>query len=123
MAKIIGITEHFQHFVAELQESFWGDLQARTQQAAQRFFDALSERQPLHGEPALRALGSAPGLPQRILRTRFRDQVWHPAVAGGAHPQARFSARGGAEVSDAAVDRMLKKRIERQWANLLRRGQ
>jgi putative transposase len=45
MAKIIPITEHFQHFVAELQESFWGDLQARTQQAAQKFFDALSERQ------------------------------------------------------------------------------
>jgi putative transposase len=45
MAKIIPITEHFQHFVGELQESFWGDLQARTQQAAQKFFDALSERQ------------------------------------------------------------------------------
>jgi len=45
MAKIIAISEHFQHFVAELRESFWGDLQARTQQAAQRFFDALSERQ------------------------------------------------------------------------------
>src|SRR5207244_5293499 len=39
------IGEHFQHFVAELQESFWGDLQARTQQAAQKFFNALSERQ------------------------------------------------------------------------------
>ncbi len=45
MAKIIPISEHFQHFVAELRESFWGDLQARTQQAAQKFFDALSERQ------------------------------------------------------------------------------
>jgi hypothetical protein len=45
MAKIIPISEHFQHFVAELQESFWGDLQARTQQAAQKFFAAVSERQ------------------------------------------------------------------------------
>src|SRR5260221_8882858 len=45
MAKIIPIGEHFQHFVTELQESFWGDLQARTQQAAQKFFDGLSERQ------------------------------------------------------------------------------
>jgi hypothetical protein len=26
MAKIIPITEHFQHFLSELQESFWGDL-------------------------------------------------------------------------------------------------
>jgi transposase-like protein len=31
--------------VAELQESFWGDLQGRVQQAAQRFFQQLSERQ------------------------------------------------------------------------------
>ncbi len=45
MAKIVAISEHFQHFVAELQESFWGDLQARTQQAAQRVFDALSEQE------------------------------------------------------------------------------
>ncbi len=45
MAKIIAITEHFQHFVQDLQESFWGDLQARTRQAAQQFFDALSEQQ------------------------------------------------------------------------------
>jgi hypothetical protein len=46
MAKIIGITDHFQHFVAELQESFWGDLQAWTRQAAQQFFAALSEPPP-----------------------------------------------------------------------------
>jgi hypothetical protein len=45
MAKVTPISEHFQHFVAELQDSFWGDLERRTQQAAQRFFDALSERQ------------------------------------------------------------------------------
>ena len=29
MAKITPITEHFQYFMAELRESFWGDLQAR----------------------------------------------------------------------------------------------
>jgi transposase-like protein len=45
MAKIIPITEHFQHFVEELKESFWGDLQGRAQQAAQKFFQQLSERQ------------------------------------------------------------------------------
>ena len=42
MAKIIPITEHFQHFVAELQESFWGDLQARTQQACAEVFRTRS---------------------------------------------------------------------------------
>ena len=45
MAKIIPITEHYQHFVEELQESFWGDLQGRAQQAAQKFFQQVSERQ------------------------------------------------------------------------------
>jgi hypothetical protein len=44
MAKIIPITEDFQHFVKDLQESFWGDVEARTRQAAQKFFDLLSER-------------------------------------------------------------------------------
>jgi len=45
MAKIIPITEHFQHFVAELKESFWGDLQGEAQRAAKKFFELLSERQ------------------------------------------------------------------------------
>lgn len=45
MAKVTPISEHFQHFVEDLQENFWGDLESRTQQAARRFFDALSERQ------------------------------------------------------------------------------
>ena len=97
MAKIIAISEHFQHFVEELQESFWGDLEARTRQAAQQFFDG-SERaaaRSLHGEPALRAHGPAPGLPQRVLRTGFRDQVRHAAAARGAHAQAGVPARGG----------------------------
>jgi putative transposase len=45
MAKVTPITEHFQHFVADLKESFWGELQGQTQKAAQRLFDLLSERQ------------------------------------------------------------------------------
>ena len=56
MAKIIPITEHFQHFVEELKESFWGDLQGEAQRAAKRLFELLSERQrdrymvnPRHG--------------------------------------------------------------------------
>ena len=43
MAKVIPITERFQHFVEELQESFWGDLQGRTR-AAWKFFELDSER-------------------------------------------------------------------------------
>jgi transposase-like protein len=45
MAKIIPITEHFQHFLAEMKESFWGDLYGQTRQAWQQFFELESERQ------------------------------------------------------------------------------
>jgi hypothetical protein len=39
MAKIVPITEHFQHFLAEMKESFWGDLYGQTRQAWQQFFE------------------------------------------------------------------------------------
>ena len=45
MAKVIPITEQFQHFVSELKESFWGDLQGQVQQSMRRLFELLSERQ------------------------------------------------------------------------------
>jgi putative transposase len=45
MAKVTPITEHFQHFVKDLQESFWGDLQGQVEQSAKKFFELLSERQ------------------------------------------------------------------------------
>src|SRR5437660_7066550 len=45
MAKIIPISEHFQHFLAEMKESFWGDLYGQTKLAWQRFFELQSERQ------------------------------------------------------------------------------
>jgi putative transposase len=44
MAKITSITEHFQHFLADLKESFWGDLEGRTQVAWKHFLEAESER-------------------------------------------------------------------------------
>ena len=45
MAKIIPIEEHFQHFLSELKESFWGELYGQTRQAWQKFFELESERQ------------------------------------------------------------------------------
>ena len=45
MAKVTPITEHFQHFVQELKESFWGDMQGQVQKVAKKFFELLSERQ------------------------------------------------------------------------------
>ena len=45
MAKVTPITEHFQHFVQELKESFWGDWQGQVKKSAEKFFSLLSERQ------------------------------------------------------------------------------
>jgi len=44
MTKIVSISEHFQHFLADLKESFWGDLEGRTKLAWKQFFEAESER-------------------------------------------------------------------------------
>jgi hypothetical protein len=45
MAKIIPITEHFQHFLKKMKESFWGDVYGRTKLAWKQFLEADSERQ------------------------------------------------------------------------------
>ena len=45
MAKVTPITEACQHFLGEMKESFWGDLNGRTKLAWQRFFELQSERQ------------------------------------------------------------------------------
>jgi len=44
MAKKTTITEHFQNFLTDLKESFWGDLEARTRLAWKRFLEQESER-------------------------------------------------------------------------------
>jgi len=44
MAKVTEITEHFQHFVSELQDSFWGDVYGRTRIAWRQFWNAESLR-------------------------------------------------------------------------------
>lgn len=44
MAKITTITEHFQHFLVDLKEGFWGDLEAKTRLAWKHFLESESER-------------------------------------------------------------------------------
>ena len=44
MLKLAPATEQFQHFVSNLRESFWGDLNGRTREAWKKFFEADSER-------------------------------------------------------------------------------
>ncbi len=45
MAKVTPISEHFQHFLADLKETFWGDVYGQSRLAWQRFFQLESERQ------------------------------------------------------------------------------
>jgi putative transposase len=45
MAKIIPITEHFQHFLAEMKESFWGDVYGQTTVVWKQLLEAESRRQ------------------------------------------------------------------------------
>ena len=44
MAKISSIDEHLQHFLTDLKESIWGDLEAKTRLAWKQFLEAESER-------------------------------------------------------------------------------
>ena len=45
MAKVTPITEHFQHFLADLKDSFWGDLYGETKRAWKKFFEGESARE------------------------------------------------------------------------------
>src|SRR5205085_418299 len=45
MMKLAPATEQFQHFVSNLRENFWGNLNDKTREAWQKFFEADSERQ------------------------------------------------------------------------------
>lgn len=47
MAKVAPITQRYQQFLAELRETFWGDLYGQTRQAWKAFFEAQSERERL----------------------------------------------------------------------------
>jgi putative transposase len=61
MAKVTEISEHFQHFVSELQDSFWGDMYGRTRVAWQQFWNTESLRardQWMELEPYQRADGA-----------------------------------------------------------------
>jgi hypothetical protein len=45
MKKLAPVTEHFQHFVQQLKESFWGDVYDKGKQAVKELLEADSERQ------------------------------------------------------------------------------
>ena len=45
MRKVTPITEQFQHFVEDLKESFWGDLNGKVQVAVKHVLEEDSRRQ------------------------------------------------------------------------------
>ena len=45
MAKIIPITEHYQHFLQEMKESFWGDVYGETRRLWKELLEADSRRE------------------------------------------------------------------------------
>ena len=110
MAKIIPITEHFQHFLAEMKESFWGDLYGQTQAGVAAVFRAAvgaAARPVFRGWDAYeRRRGRRRDLSQRLLRAGFRDPLRHHSAAHRAHPGEELSA-GGAEAISAAGRRSL----------------
>jgi putative transposase len=79
MAKITPIDEHFQHFLTDLKESFWGDLEGRTRLAWKRFLEAESERmrglwsatEAYERAPQRRTGGYRNGYYERDFVTRF----------------------------------------------------
>lgn len=44
MAKGTSIDEYFQHFLVDLKESFWGDLEQKTRLTWKQFLESESER-------------------------------------------------------------------------------
>ena len=65
MTKIVSISEHFQHFLTDLKESFWGDLEAHPPPAPGR----RSAPSPSHSDEE-RSLTARAGNPAPAKRTR-----------------------------------------------------
>ncbi len=51
MQRVVPITEQFQRFVAELKESFWGEVYGRARLFWQKFLEAGSAPEGLSSRP------------------------------------------------------------------------
>ena len=95
MAKIVPITEHYQHFLAEMKERFWGDLDGRRKLGWKRALETESEgeRDRLRDagvRPATSAAAAA--IPQRLLRAGLCDPSRDDPAAHRACPRQELSA-------------------------------
>ena len=105
MAKIVPITEHFQHFLAEMKESFWGRfVWANEARLAAVFRAAMWERQRDRYSgwaPYERRQGQRRRYRNGLLSERFRDAIRDHSPAHRAHPGEKFSGGGVAAFSTA----------------------
>jgi putative transposase len=72
MAKIIPITEHFQHFLEEMKESFWGDVYGETKLAWKQLLEADSRRQ--RDRYAVREAYQRRGSPKQPYRNGYYER-------------------------------------------------
>ena len=94
MAKIIPITEHFQHFLREMKESFGGDVYGQTRLSWRGFLELESQRQRdrfsgwgRYERGSGKRRDYRKGYYERNFVTRFGT-----LRLGGAHPGEEFSA-------------------------------
>ena len=92
MAKIIPIRECFQHFLAEMKESFWGDLYGRTQLAWQRFFELEwgRQRDRFSGWGRYERAGRQPPGCIAMVTNELCNSIRHHPAADRAHPREEF---------------------------------
>src|SRR5580704_2938008 len=105
MAKIIPITEHFQHLLAEMKEGFWGDVYGQTKLAWKQFLEADSQRQrdryavrEAYQRRSSRRQPYRNGYYERDFVTRLgtiRLRVAHPGEKFSAARTGTVSATGG----------------------------
>jgi hypothetical protein len=92
MTKIVSIDEHFQHFLADMKESFWGDLEGKTKLGLEAsFLEAESERMRdryLLLDSHERGPRQPSQLSQRLLREGLCDPLRHHPAAHRPCPRA-----------------------------------
>ncbi len=101
MRRVIPITEQYQHFVADLQGSFWGDCYGQ----ARRFVNQAIERESIRLREAYlhceRYQRTAARPAQRLLLSRFSDPFWLLTSEDRAQPHPQFPAFGHPALSAA----------------------
>jgi hypothetical protein len=100
MAKTVSITEHFQHFLTNLRESFRGDLEQKTQWAWKRFLEEESERE--HGRYAV--LDSYERGPRRPSQYR-NGCYWRELVTRFGTLRLRIVRAGGRGFLPRAIEK------------------